>query len=153
MTRDEEHLRLLSIFDYVLAGLAGGLSAFYALPHLILGLFFILAPENLAAEGQPPVPFIGVSFIGWSFVILAAVFITVGWVFAAFVFTAGRCLARRRRYSFCLVIAAIECVFIPFGTALGVFTIIVLERESVKRLFASNDAIQPSTTRSAASGG
>jgi hypothetical protein len=32
--------------------------------------------------------------------------------------------------------ACIECLFIPFGTILGVFTIIVLSRESVKTLFA-----------------
>ena len=34
--------------------------------------------------------------------VCAVVFITLGLVFAAFVFTAGRFLARHRRYSFCL---------------------------------------------------
>lgn len=66
----------------------------------------------------------------------AVVFITLGLVFAAFVFTAGRFLARHRRYSFCLTMAGAECIFVPFGTVLGVFTIIVLMRESVKQLFA-----------------
>jgi hypothetical protein len=31
--------------------------------------------------------------------------------------------------------AGIACVFMPFGTVLGVFTIIVLMRDSVRRLF------------------
>jgi len=31
--------------------------------------------------------------------------------------------------------ACIECLFMPFGTVLGVFTILVLVRESVKQLF------------------
>jgi hypothetical protein len=36
--------------------------------------------------------------------------------------------------------AAISCIFMPFGTVLGVFTIIVLLRPSVKELFAVNTA-------------
>jgi hypothetical protein len=31
--------------------------------------------------------------------------------------------------------AGIECIFMPVGTVLGVFTIIVLMRDSVKELF------------------
>jgi hypothetical protein len=38
------------------------------------------------------------------------------------------------------VIACIECLFMPFGTILGVFTLIVLSRESVKKLFLSDPA-------------
>jgi len=37
---------------------------------------------------------------------------------------------------FCFVVACIECLFMPFGTVLGAFTIIVLMRPSVKNLFA-----------------
>jgi len=36
---------------------------------------------------------------------------------------------------FCLVMAGVECIFTPFGTVLGVLTIIVLVRPSVKELF------------------
>jgi hypothetical protein len=36
--------------------------------------------------------------------------------------------------------AAVACVFFPFGTVLGVFSIIVLTRESVKRLFDGSGA-------------
>ena len=48
---------------------------------------------------------------------------------------AGRSLARHRRYTFCLVVAAILCLFVPFGTLLGVFTIIVLVRSTVRARF------------------
>jgi len=30
---------------------------------------------------------------------------------------------------------AVDCMFMPFGTVLGVFTIIVLQKEAVRRLF------------------
>jgi hypothetical protein len=33
--------------------------------------------------------------------------------------------------------ACIQCAFFPFGTVLGVFTIITLSRERVKELFFS----------------
>jgi hypothetical protein len=80
------------------------------------------------------------AFIGWIFVIFAALFITIGWVFAAFVLTTGRFLANRRHYTFCLVMGGVQCIFMPFGTVLGVFTIIILMRESVKQLFKANEA-------------
>jgi hypothetical protein len=40
------------------------------------------------------------------------------------------------------VMAGVECIFAPFGTVLGVFTIIVLMRESVKQLFTVKNALQ-----------
>jgi hypothetical protein len=132
MSQDEEHLKLLSIFHYVVSGLAA-LFSLIPVIHLLFGLFFILAPEKLAGKGEVPPP----AFIGWFFVIFASVVIFCGLVFAAFVFTTGRFLARRRHYKFCLVMAAVECIFMPFGTVLGVFTILVLMRESAKSLFAA----------------
>jgi hypothetical protein len=53
---------------------------------------------------------------------------------------AGRCLSRNKHYTFALVMACIECLFIPFGTILGVFTIIALSRESVRTLFSTGTA-------------
>ena len=67
--------------------------------------------------------------------LVALCFIVLGWVFAALVAFAGRNLARRTRYNYCLVMAGIECIFMPVGTVLGVFTIIVLVRDSVKEMF------------------
>jgi len=134
MTRDEEHLRLLSIFHYVVSGFAA-LFALFPIFHLIFGLFMIFAPAKFAGRGQEQAP---LALLGWFFVIFAVAFITIGWTFAAFVFVAGRFLARRRHYTFCLVMAAIECIFMPFGTVLGVFTLVVLLREPVKQLFDLN---------------
>jgi len=125
----EEHLRLLSIFHYVVAGLAA-LFALIPLFHLIFGLFIVLAPHKLDSHGQGPP-----AFLGWMFIIMAVVFITLGWVFAALVFTNGRFLAKRKHYMFCLVMAGVECMFMPFGTVLGIFTIILLVKDPVKQMF------------------
>lgn len=138
MTQDEDHLRLLSIFHYVV----GGLAAFFALfPvfHMLFGLFLILAPEKFGKGEEPP------AFIGWLIVVFAAGFMMAGWTFATLVIMTGRFLARRKYYTFCIVMAAIECLFMPFGTVLAVFTLVVLLRESVKRMFEANTALPAQT--------
>ncbi len=134
MKQDEEHLRLLSIFHYVVAGLAA-LFALFPIFHLIFGIFMILAPQTFGGHGQEQPP---LALMGWFFVIFASVFIMLGWMIAALILTTGRFLARHKHYQFCLVMAGIECLFMPFGTVLGVFTILVLVRESVKPLFEAN---------------
>jgi hypothetical protein len=126
---DAEHLKLLSIFHYVVAGMTG---FFASIPiiHLVIGLLFIFAPQVFGPErNQPPV------FIGWLIAVLAAGFILIGWSLAVLLALAGRFLGRRMHYNFCFVMACVECVFVPIGTVLGVFTLLVLVRASAKELF------------------
>ena len=130
--KQEEQLRLLSIFHYVVAGLSA-LFACFPLIHLTVGLCMVFAPAIFHDKGGDAPP----EFLGWFFIIFASLFILAGWTFAAFVFMTGRFLARRKHYMFCVVMGGIECLFMPFGTVLGVFTIIVLTQEPVKQLFNS----------------
>jgi len=44
-------------------------------------------------------------------------------------------IRNRRWWTFCYLTGWGECLMFPFGTVLGIFTIIVLSRPSVKRLF------------------
>jgi hypothetical protein len=201
VNRDEEHLRLLSIFHYVVAGLTA-LFACIPIIHLIIGIVILAggldgpfeehrgydgpcdyeavtppkaapvepqtsgdpepvapgppaeaAPEQFGTDGVsescepapptrrhrggPPFP---KTFFGVIFVVFPALFILCGWTLAVLLAVAGRCLARRKGYTFCLVVAGISCLFMPFGTILGVFTIVVLTRPSVKRLFNGGPA-------------
>ena len=39
---------------------------------------------------------------------------------------------------FCVVTAGVMCAFAPFGTVLGVFTLLVLHRPAVKAAFAAS---------------
>ncbi len=74
--------------------------------------------------------------------IMALVFVTallLVWAFVACVIISGRKLANRKNRVFSLVIAAILCAFAPLGTALGIFTIIVLVKEPIKELYAIED--------------
>jgi len=128
LSSDEQHLKLLSIFHYV----AGGLAALFAcvpIIHLVVGLFMLIAPRSVDSSTPPPALF------GLIFILFALIIIVAGWSFAALVVISGRFLSRRRHYMFCFVMACVECMFMPFGTVLGVFTLIVLIRQSVKDLF------------------
>lgn len=127
--QDQDHLRLLAIFHFVCAGLVA-LCACLPLIHLALGAMMLFAPEIFGpGKGEPP------RIIGLLFVLIAGLFIALGWTLAGLLAWAGRCLQRRKAYTFCLVMAAIACVFMPLGTVLGVFTILVLMRPTVKVLF------------------
>lgn len=126
----EEQLRLLSIFHYVVAGMAA-LFACFPIIHLVFGLVMVFAP-NVFNDGKGNAP---PEFIGWFFVVFASLFILVGWTIAVLVLIAGRCLAQRKRYMFCFVMGGVECLFMPFGTVLGVFTLILLSQEPMKQLF------------------
>src|SRR6266850_4263722 len=133
MNRDEEHLQLLAIFHYVVAGLAA-LFSFLPLLYTAVGVIFIFAARHGTAkpgEDLPP------EFLGWIFAVLGSLLFLIGIAMAICILIAGRSLALRKRYLFVVVMACVECLFIPFGTILGVFTIVVLSRESVRALFAA----------------
>jgi hypothetical protein len=133
MNQDKEHLRLLAIFHYIVAGLAALFSFFPLLYTTIGAIFIFVARHGTAKPGEELPP----EFLGWIFAGLGSFLFLLGITMAICILIAGRCLSRRRRYSFALVMACIECLFLPFGTILGVFTIIVLSRESVRALFSA----------------
>jgi hypothetical protein len=47
----------------------------------------------------------------------------------------GFFLLQKRNRLFSLIVGGVNCLQIPFGTALGAFTILVLSRESVRQLY------------------
>lgn len=126
MTQTEEHLKLLSLFHYIVGGLTA-LFACFPMLHLAMGIALLCG----AMDGKEPAP----RFIGWLFVALASVFILTGWILASLIIVAGRKIQRRTARTFCLVVAGIECLIAPFGTVLGVFTIVVLMQDTARELF------------------
>jgi hypothetical protein len=129
MGDDVQQLKLLSIFHYVAAVLLAVVACIPVI-HLLIGILMVTAPAKMAGGGQPP-PL----FMGWMFILIASAAILGGWTIAAMMALAGRFLAQRQRRGYCLVVAAVECLWTPFGTVLGILTIIVLIRPSVIELF------------------
>jgi cytochrome bd-type quinol oxidase subunit 2 len=133
MNQDTEHLRLLAIVHYIVAGL-GALCSFFPLIYATIGAIVIFAARHQTPKPDEELP---PEFVGWIFVAAGLLLFLLGLTMAICILTAGLSLANRRRYWFAFVVACLECLFVPFGTILGVFTIIVLSRESVKALFAT----------------
>lgn len=129
MNQDEQHLNLLSIFHYIVSGFAFLFSCIFLI-YIVLGIAMVFG--TLDSKNPPP------AFIGIFFIILGAAFIIAGWILAILMLINAQKLKHRKSWMFCLVVAGIECIFSPFGTILGVFTIFVLMRDSVKELFAAN---------------
>jgi hypothetical protein len=131
MNDDKQNLKLLSIFHYIVGAITA-LFACFPMIHVAIGIAMLVGAFN--GKDAPP------RFVGWIFIIFPGFMILCGWALAVCILVAGSKLARYRSRTYCLVIACVECIFMPFGTVLGVFTIIVLMKDSVKELFAASDS-------------
>jgi len=72
---------------------------------------------------------------GLVLVILSLIIIAGGWGLAVLIFLTGSRIKQRRSYNFCLTIAFLECLIIPAGTVLGLFTIKNLTGDRVREMF------------------
>ena len=134
MTQDEQQLDLLAIFHYIVGGITALFSCFPFI-HLAVGVAMLSGAFEFEGPGPPPPP-----FIGWLFILFPAVFILIGWTLSIVIIMAGRKLKSRSSKTFCMVAAGLECILMPFGTVLGVLTLIVLMRPSVEQLFAADES-------------
>jgi hypothetical protein len=138
---DAEHLKLLVVGYYI----SGGLDALFSL----LGIFYMLMGAAFGAflsrlptkPGQEFPP-----FMGWLFAAFGATIFFLFIAFAAFKFLTARSIARRNSRIFCMVVGALSCLGIPWGTLLGVCTLLVLSRASVTPLFGRSAAVHPLET-------
>lgn len=136
MTYEESNLKLIAIFHYVLAAFV---SMFSMIPlmYLGMGILFSLAPAIFESSGpsaqSAPPAILGFIFGGIG---LAGSLLIL--TFAALLFFAGRNLQKTRYIGFCTVVAAMSCLFMPFGTILGVFTLFELNKREVQEIFDSS---------------
>lgn len=138
--RTTENLNLLGTFQFVLGCITAVVSCIPIL-HVIVG--FLLVFEGGGPGGPPPM-------FGMIFVVVGLSLIFAGWALAFCMFLLGHKLRTRRSWLFCMIVAGIECLFMPLGTVLGVFTIITLNSTSGRRVFG---VLPPSASMRASGGG
>jgi|SRR5579872_6424702 len=127
MNDDLRHLRLLSIFHYVVAVITALLGCILIF-RLVAGIAILSGTIPIEDPDYDP-------FAAWIFVSSVGIVMTALWSYAVALRFAARFLHEHRRLPFCASVAAVGCIFMPFGTVLGLLTIIVLLRPSVQQLF------------------
>lgn len=131
-TVDAEHLRILVICHYVGAGLSVVGFALLAMHYAMMKMMFSNPKMWESAKGGPP-PEAIFDVFKW-FYLVGVVFLMAYLVLN--LLSAG-CIKARRRRTFSIVVAGLNCLHMPLGTALGVFTMIVLLRNSVREVYES----------------
>jgi hypothetical protein len=129
---DEEHLRLLAIGHYIVGGLYIAFASIFIF-HFVFALMGAFHPEMFAHPGRPnPGPPDGMfTVMAW----LLGCFIVLGCAFGGLNIYVGRCIKRRSRRALTLIVACLNTLAVPLGTILGVCTLLVLTRRSVKKLY------------------
>lgn len=129
---DCDHLKLLAVFHFIGAGL-GLLGILFIGGHYFLFNAFFAHPEMWEPQNQPRPPAEFFALFKWFYLAFAI------WFSGSTLLNllSGIFLLKRINRTFSLVIAGVNCLHIPLGTVLGVFTIIVLLRDSVRELYAA----------------
>lgn len=130
---EEDHLNLLAIFHYIIGGI-GAFFSLFPLIHLGIGIAFMSGVSHMSdpAGNSPP------EWFGMLFAVLGGLAFILGQTLSWLIIYSGRQIKKRKKYKFSFITACILCIFIPFGTILGVFTIITLNKTAVKELYANS---------------
>jgi hypothetical protein len=131
MSQDREHLNLLAIFHFVAAGLGLFGLSFLALHYFMMHTIFMNPNMWKTAKNPMPPPQAFMDIFYW-FYIFFGTFLVVGLVLNAL---SGMFLLQRRHRMFSLFVGGVNCLHVPLGTVLGVFTILALSRESVRAAY------------------
>jgi hypothetical protein len=134
---DVDQLNLLAILHFVGAGLAV-LGVLFLAAHYAIMYTVFSDPQIWKNQRQPmPIPPKEIlAMMKWFYLAGALWCVTSG----VLNLISGLYLRAQKGRTFSLVVAGINCLYLPLGTLLGVFTIIVLSRDSVQELYAANEA-------------
>lgn len=91
-------------------------------------------------HGAPPAAFV------WAFVVIGIVMMVVMLALAGAKLRVAKALRERTKRTFCLVVAVLTMFGMPYGTFLGILTLLVLARPSVRRMFEAG-VVQPGGER------
>ena len=132
---DEEHLKLLAVFHFVLASFAV-LGILFLILHYTVMSTVMSNPDMWKNQKMPPNfdPKQVFGMLKWFYLFMASMFVLGGMANIV----SGFCIRARRGRIFSLIIAGVNCFMVPFGTALGIFTFVVLLRDSVREVYQAS---------------
>lgn len=124
---DTDHLRALVILHYVNAGLSLVGLGFVALHYAIMTA--VMKRPELMKQDKDAAAFMEMMSIFLWLYLAAAIFVMA---YGILNLLAARFIKARRNRMFTMVVSGLNCLNMPLGTALGVFTLVVLGRDSVR---------------------
>ncbi len=118
------------------AGVFMALMSCFFLPHLIIGLMFLVDPQAMQGPNQQAAfPFSG-RMMGVMFFVFPAIMVTMNLIIGTTVFISGSRIRDLRSYNFCLISACLALFGMPVGTVIGAFSIYTLVQPEVRELFS-----------------
>jgi len=134
---DEEHLKLLSLFHYISGGLTFAFSFFFVFQFIIFFTILNNLPfdkfDTVLTGGHNMAP-VFFNFFYYLWLIIFLIFIVIG----ILEILAARFIKLRKYRVFTFIIGILNLFSFPYGTILGVMTIIILNRYSVVALYNSS---------------
>ena len=131
MEEDIRYLNLLAIFHLIVAGMVGLLSCL-PLVDLFIGIPMLKDVPYALSQNEF---FSQTTLAPLIFILLPSGITVIGWMFAIAIALNGYYLRTRKWVDYCMVVSGIETIFMPFGTVLGVFTMILLTKPTIKNRF------------------
>ena len=132
--RDSDHIKLLSVFHVIFAGLALLGIAFLFVHYTVMHTVFSNPDLWKGPKDAGPPPKVFLDTFVWLYVFMGAIMV----IACATNLLSALFLRRKQHRIFSMVVGGLDCLQIPFGTALGVFTVVVLSRDSVRDLYDGN---------------
>src|SRR5580658_1626432 len=109
-TTEDKNLQLLATFHYVVGVIIALFSCIFII-HIAIGMSMLTTHAWQAGSGPAPP-----TELGYVFVIAGGFAVLFGWTLGALTIFAGRSIAQRKKHLFCLIVAGILCLWVPFGT-------------------------------------
>lgn len=130
--QDQGHLKVLSVCYYVMSGISVCMALFFGL-YIVMGGVMLSASHTSTAGSRQDAEMMQV--MGGMFLVFGAVAVLFILATAVLEFLVARRIVERRSRMLCMVVAALNCLNMPLGTVLGVFTFVVLCRPQVAASF------------------
>lgn len=135
MSRVGEQMKVLSIFHYIVGAL-------YGLYFLVVGVTVVVTPM-LIPTGPTSGPGAMPAGARQTMVLITGAMggaiALVALVYTVMTIWSGICIAKRRRRHLSLVMASVNLLAFPFGTALGIFAFVLLRREDTVWWYAHGE--------------